>query len=300
MLKKFVIMAIACSLIHAGQLRAELVIGVTSARNLISFDTATPGTIISSTAITGLQDAFEAVNSIDFRPGTGIIYALGNAPGSIYRLYTLNATTGVATKVGADITGLITGSFQGLDFNPVVDLLRITTDSDQNFRFNPNTGAMVAQDANLAYAAGDSGAGQNPNIVGSAYINNVPSSAATTLFNIDSNRDVLTTQIPPNNGTLNTVGALGVDFQNFTGFDVSGATGTAFASTTNPGAPTLSNLYTINLATGAASLVGQIGSNLVLNDIAIVSAVPEPSSLALLSIGSVAWLKFRRRRTNNA
>ncbi len=297
MKKQSLLLAIVLALSFTYQARAELVFGVTSARTLISFDHTTPGTIVSSVAITGLQDAFEAINSIDFRPANGLLYALGNAPGSIYRLYTLNTTTGVASKIGSDITGTIGGTFQGMDFNPVVDLIRIVTDTDQNFRFNPNTAALVGTDTNLAYAAGDAGAGSNPNVVGSAYINNVAGAATTTLFNIDSNRDVLVSQVPPNNGLLNSIGALGVDFQNFVGFDVSGSSGLAFASTVNAGAPTLTNFYTVNLASGAASLVGQIGSNLVVNDIAArVVAVPEPSSLALISVAGLALTRFRRKR----
>jgi hypothetical protein len=280
--------------------QADVIFAVTSARELISFDSATPGTISTSTAITGLQDQFEAVNAIDFRPANGSLYALGNAPGSIYRLYTLNTTTGVATKIGSDITG-ITGSFMGFDFNPTVDLIRIVTDSDQNFRFNPNTGALTSSDSVLAYAAGDANAGQNPNIVGSAYTNNFAGAATTTLFNIDSNRDVLVTQVPPNNGTLNTVGALGVDFQSFTGFDVT-SSGTAFATTTNA-TLTGTNLYTINLGTGAATLVGAIGNGVVINDFSVgITAVPEPSSIALMmgAFGFAILIPYRLRKNANS
>ncbi|HUP79973.1 MAG TPA: DUF4394 domain-containing protein [Pirellula sp.] len=282
------LLSIVLSLAILSQANAELISAVTSARSLISFDSATPGTIISSLGITGFQDVNEGLNDIDYRPSNGVLYVMGNAPGSIYRLYTMNTATAVLSKVGADITGL-TGTFKGFDFNPVADLLRITTDSDQNFRFNASTGLLAGTDTNLAYAAGDSGAGVNPNIVGSAYNNNVAGAATTTLFNIDSGRDVLVQQNPPNNGTLITVGALGVDFQNFTGFDISGQTGTAYATTTNA-ALTLTNLYTINLATGTSTLVGQVGSNLVINDFS-VRAVPEPSSLALLSISALAFVR---------
>jgi Domain of unknown function (DUF4394) len=279
--------------------RAELILAVTSARNLVTFDSASPGTILSSVAITGTQDLFESISSIDFRPSTGALYALGNAPGSIYRLYTLNATTGALTKVGADISGTIGGSFQGFDFDPSLDVLRIITESDQNFRFNPTTGALISTDSNLAYAAGDSGAGANPNVVGSAYNNNIAGAATTTLFNIDSARDALVIQNPPNNGTLTTVGFLGVDFQNFVGFEVSGASGAAYATSVNSGL-TQTNLYSINLTTGAASPLGQVGNNLVINDIAVsFVAVPEPSSFTLLSICAMLIVGASRNRSTS-
>lgn len=298
MVKLLPVMAFTVSLLVSSRANAELVFAITSGRNLITFDSATPGTIASSVSITGTQDLFEGINSIDFRPSNGVLYALGNAPGGIYRLYTLNRTNGALTKVGADITGTIGGTFQGFDFNPVADLLRVVTDTDQNFRFNATTGALVGTDTALAYAAGDSGAGTNPNIVGSAYNNNVAGAATTTLFNIDSGRDVLVTQVPPNNGTLNTIGALGVNFQNFVGFDISGTSGAAFATTTDAGL-SLTNFFSVNLTTGAATLVGQIGNGLVINDFA-VNAVPEPSSVLLLSLSSLAIAGFYRNRRRSS
>ena len=68
---------------------------------------------------------------------------------------------------------------------------------------------------------------------------------------------------PPNNGTLNTVGALGFNTSDLVGFDISGASGVAFASLTTP-AGNFSQLFTINLATGAATLVGNIGGGIPL------------------------------------
>ena len=73
-----------------GLISFGLVYAVTTANNLISFDIATPGTLQSNVAITGLQ-AGENVLGIDFRPVfTKQLYALG----STSRLYTINLTTG--------------------------------------------------------------------------------------------------------------------------------------------------------------------------------------------------------------
>ena len=85
---------------------------------------------------------------------------------------------------------------------------------------NPVTGALAATDPNLAYAAGDSNAGANPNVVGSAYTNSFSGTLTTTLYNIDSALDILVTQNPPNNGRLNTVGSLGFNTTNQVGFDI--------------------------------------------------------------------------------
>jgi hypothetical protein len=132
-------------------------------------------------------------------------------------------------------------------------------------------------DGTLAFAAGDPNAGQNPNIVGSAYTNNFAGSTATTLYGIDSNLNALVTQgtavgvtpvVSPNTGQLFTVGSLGVTTTSMVGFDIAPVTNAAFASLTPPGSMT-SNLYTINLTTGAATLVGPIGARGLIRDIAL-------------------------------
>ena len=70
----------------------------------------------------------------------------------------------------------------------------MVSDAGQNLRLNPNNGAVAGVDTALAFAAGDANAGQNPNLVGSAYTNNFAGSTSTTLYGIDSNRDALVTQ----------------------------------------------------------------------------------------------------------
>ena len=67
-------------------------------------------------------------------------------------------------------------------------------------------------------------------------------------------------------------GSLGVNSDDRIGFDIaySSSGNIAFASLT---VSNITRLYTINLATGAATLVGTIGGGLVLTDIAVVSDV---------------------------
>jgi Domain of unknown function (DUF4394) len=289
MKKYLALLSIAFSFV-CNRAEAELVYAVTVFQELISFDSATPGSLLASpTAITGFTTpGGEALAGIDFRPATGQLYGLSNVPGSIYRLYTINPSTAVATQIGSDITTL-SATFLGFDFNPVADRIRITTDADQNLRYNPDTGLIAATDGTIAYAAGDPNFGANPNIVGSAYSNNFAGAASTTLFNIDSTLDILTTQNPPNNGTQNTIGALGVNFSNTVGLDISPA-GNAFATSGDP-ANFATDFYRINLTSGAATLVGQLPAGVLLRDIAVV---PEPSSLGLVLIASVVLVSRRR------
>ena len=224
---------------------AERIFVLTSANRLITIDSAEPGTAITTVPITGLGSG-ESLVGIDFRPGTGGLYGVGDGS----RLYSIDQNTGVATAVGAAGAFSIFGSSFGVDFNPTADRLRVVSASDQNLRINPNNGTLAATDPLLSYAATDPNNGSNANVVGSAYSNNFAGAGATVLYGIDSNLDILVVQDPPNNGTLNTVGALGVDTADEVGFDVSPTTGVAFASLTIGGVP---KLHSINLRTGAAT-----------------------------------------------
>jgi hypothetical protein len=207
----------------------------------------------------------------------------------------------VATQVGSSGAFTLSGTSFGFDFNPMADRIRVVSDLDQNLRLNPDTGALVAVDTPLAYAAGDTNAGKNPTIVAAAYTNNFqPSPRATpgtTLFVLDSDLNILATQDPPNAGILNTIGAAGNPAL-ISGFDISGATGTAFASWASP---TTGNdlFFMLNLTTGAPTNLGTIGSGqLGIVDISVnpVNPVPEPSTLSLLAVAAgAAWLVRRRR-----
>ena len=149
-------------------------------------------------------------------------------------------------------------------------------------------------DTQLAYAAGDPNFGSTPNIVAAGYTNSFAGTLTTTLFNIDIGRGVLTTQNPPNNGTLNTVGSLGVSSTNQVGFDILPFAGTAFASFTAVSGA--SSLYTINLATGSATLVGAIGNGQSITGLAAVADSPEPGTVSLVLSGMAALAFFRRKR----
>ena len=246
---------------------AEPIVGVTSTNVLLFFDSATPGTT-SSVTVTGLVGG-DKILAIDRRPVNGALYALGSGS----RLYSINTATGAATQVGSDGAFTLSGTAFGFDFNPTVDRIRVTSNIGQDLRLNPNDGTLTATDIALAYGAADVNFGRAPSVVGSAYTNNFSGAATTTLFDIDSGLDLLAIQNPPNNGTLNTVGALGFNTSNLVGFDISGLSALAFASLTSP-TGSASQLFTVNLGTGAATLVGTIGSGFLVSDIAVSVASP--------------------------
>ena len=237
--------------------------GLTPTNRIVGFSLSNPSNVISDLPVTGLQQG-ESLLGIDFRPANGLLYGVGSSN----RLYTVNPRTGEASQVGSGQFAVpLTPGAAGFDFNPTVDRIRFVNQAGQNARLNPDTGAIVdfdtlaggiQLDANLAYRAGDTNFGSSPAAVGAAYVNNFAGGTSTTLFVIDSNLDVLVRQDPPNNGVLNTIGSLGVDAGTVLGFDVRSVGGneTALAAIDVGG---VSSLYNINLTTGQASIVGQIG-----------------------------------------
>jgi hypothetical protein len=243
---------------------------VTVDNTLLNFNPGTPGVINSARFISGLASG-ENIIGIDFRPANGQLYGVSNTS----RVFIINPTNGIATPVGTTpFNPALSGTSFSFDFNPVPDRIRIVSDTGQNLRLNPNNGAVAGVDGTVAYAASDANAGQDPNVVASAYTNNFAGSASTTLYGIDSNLDTLVTQgsigsspISPNTGQLFTVGKLDVDTNSLVGFDIAPVSNAAFASLTSDSAGA-SQLYTINLATGAASLIGAIGGGQLISDIA--------------------------------
>lgn len=247
-------------------LQGKSIYGVDAANNLINFGSGNPGTVVRKTAITGMQ-AGETILGLDVRPSDKKLYALG----STSRVYTVDTTSAAATLVGTGaFTPVLTGASFGFDFNPQADRLRIHTDARQDLRLNLTVSPIVAlRDSTLAFTAGDANVAQTPNVVATAYTNNVAMAPSTVLFAIDSNLDILVRLQTPNNGQLTTIGALGVNTNQFTGFDIFGSNDTAYASlTTSANGP--SALYSVNLTTGAATLIGNIGNSSPLSGIAVM------------------------------
>jgi hypothetical protein len=186
------------------------------------------------------------------RPANGQLYGVG----STNQVYVINPRTGAATPVGMPFSPALFG-IAGVDFNPVVDRLRILTTSGQNLRINPDTGAVVSVDGALAYDAMDDNAPFRANVTHAAYTNSVAGAASTVLNDIDAALDVLAVQSPPNDGTLGTVGRLRVDTDGTGGFDIA-ADGVALAALRRWGADS-SRLWCVDLGTGSIRSVGQIG-----------------------------------------
>lgn len=256
--------------------QAPLVIGLTDDARLVSFAPLTPNTLAATVTVTGLA-AGETLLGIDVRPKDRLLYAVSSAG----KIYTIDPATGVATTKAtlaadaADTTlpfTAIAGTAFAVDFNPVADRIRVISNTGQSLRINADTGATTTDGAINA-------AGMTPLVTAAAYTNSFAGTTTTTLLDIETGADTLSLQNPPNDGTLTTVGALGVNVEGDAGFDIAGgANGLALAAlrTSAGGA---SSLYRVNLTSGAAVLVNgtgnpalsQVGSAATgLRDIAII------------------------------
>ena len=205
---------------------------------------------VTRIGVKGLQSG-ENLLGIDYRPNTGQLFGVGSSS----RLYSINAVTGAATQVGTGQFAVpLSGTSFGVDFNPVADRLRVVSDAGQNLRLNPDTGAIVDGDAVTAGIQADGNLnGATTSLVATAYTNSFKGTTATAEFGINAATDQLFSQNPFNAGTQTLVGALGVDFGSNTGLDITFSNGVnqAFAASNT-------SLYSINLTTGAATLVGSV------------------------------------------
>lgn len=263
---------------------AELVYGLTDNNDLVTWDSGDSTNLLSGVAVWGMQQN-ESLRGIDFRPATGQLYAVG----SYNNLYTVDVNTGQATQVGSGpFAPSANGSSFGFDFNPVIDRIRYVSDANQNLVLNPNDGTSTLV-TSLFFGAGDMNEGVDPSVVGSAYTNSFMGATSTQLYGIDSELDILVTQAN-SAGTLMTVGSLGVDINDTLSFDISGSSGFAFA-TMQLSDMSSSTFWMIDLSTGSATMLGEIGGGGVITSMAVT---PAPASLGLLGLGGA--MMGRRRR----
>lgn len=247
--------------ISASSAFAAPALGLVGDKTLVMFDTDKPA--VTKTMEVGGVDK---LLGIDFRPGNKTVVGVT----ADHRIVTIDRASGNATEVAKmDKMLELTDAPVVVDFNPMADRLRFMTGTT-NHRVHPDTGAVTV-DGTLAFEDGDMHKGETPNIVAASYINSIGKPEKTAMYNIDATIGALIQQTKPNDGTLKAIGKLGIkDMPATYAFDIQGINGgqnTAYLLTSKI-------LYTVDLATGAATEVGAVeGLDGEVRDIAILPAM---------------------------
>lgn len=302
----------AIAALPAGANAATAFYGVTSDNRLAEFQSDNTAQVPSK-PLRGLG-ADERVVGLDVRPADWRLYALTNKS----RIVVINPRNGQVRYVGNDpINPALTGDRAGFDFNPTVDAIRVETNAGQNLRIDPSTGQLVRKtvttpapttpdpttpttpapttpttepgtpDGALKYAAGDPGAGTTPKITATAYTNSFPIGNTTELFVLDSARNTLVKQDPPNDGTLKTVGGLGTTGEPIA-FDIA-ENNAGYAAIQRTAGSSNIGLYRVNLQSGAATPAGSvytIGTSQPLVALAAAGDISDDNTDPKLSVSS--------------
>ncbi|WP_426059452.1 DUF4394 domain-containing protein [Hymenobacter sp. B1770] len=273
---------------------------------LITIDPTTGASnTLAPVAISGITTG-QILIGIDFRPANKVLYALGYdgaTTGNNAQLYTLSPVTNAVTKVGNPLRLELGNSTNrmGFEFNPLADHIRVTSTNGANYRLASATGALLAKDSPLAYA-GESPAA--PAVSAVAYTNSYAGSRATTLYALDYRNGLLSVLSSPDGGTLTAPVAMSVIVSSGTyGIGEPDAMGldiyfnptsrenigylTEVTALRNGGRS--SNLYRLNLTTGAATLLGNTVPavyNFEIRDVAVAlpTVVPLPVELVRFQV----------------
>jgi hypothetical protein len=254
-----------------------------------------------------------------------LMYGLssGGTPGTSSTVYRIDTTTGAATPV-VNLTGTAYTSLVDISFlNGILYATDVNVGGAFGFSFgtiNLTTGAYTKinnqggsqnwqglaaiASQNLLYTVDlDSSGEQLLSVTPSGIIHTIGptnsdigdlayDSTDNILYGINSSSDTLVT-IDPSTGNTTTVGALGNLSPAFLypGLGWDGNSDTLYLNVgyTN-------NFYSVNRSTGAATLIGGNGTTDIIDGLADIQAVPEPTSvLLLMTVLLGAGHKIRRR-----
>ncbi len=243
---------------------------VTSAGRLMHFDRVQPGRFTLSVDLAGLP-AGDKVVALDMRPTNGKLYGLTRSA----KLYTIDPMTGAATLASAlvadpaDATSPfagLSGSDFGIDFNPITDRLRLTSNLGQNLRIDVDTGRVITDPAITGQTTGYAAISHN---------NNIAASCRTRLYAIDPGGNRFVTQ-SPNEGTTEGAGGLRLTATGTAGFDIytdAMDKDVAYAALVVDGQ---TGMYKIDLGTGEATAVRRK-----------VSPLPAGESMTAFALGTL-------------
>ncbi len=223
-----------------------------AANTLLQFSSNKPRKLRAK-YITGLPEGV-SIKGIDFRPASGDLYALG----SNKVVYRLNPRTAIAVPEGPSfdrVPSILNGDNMGLDFNPTVDKIRVTSDARDNLRLNPDDGTLLSVDTKLTPA--------DVQVVGSAYTNSSFTAIRPTMtelyaYDVSGDMDRLWIQRPANAGTLIMPVSTGLRLRGTLGFDIAGINNVGWVAGQKMGRPG-SRLFRLDLSSGQTRELGRIG-----------------------------------------
>lgn len=244
----------------------QLAYGLSSDGKLVTFGMGNPDASYVKQSITGLGT--DTLVDLDMRNTDNMLYGFASS-GKVYKISpvngaaTLDSTIANATVVAAD-------------FNPMANRLRVIGTNGKNYRHTvtatpvpPTTG--TTDDGSYTNADGTT----NVNLVAAAYTNSFDNSGTgaivpgttTALYTIDGSADTLIMNtVGPQFNTLVTVGKLNVDVMaGMTGFDIAGANSAYLSSVSGND----TNLYTVNLTSGATTALSVKLSGIKLKSLAL-------------------------------
>ncbi|MGM9321768.1 DUF4394 domain-containing protein [Deinococcus aquaticus] len=242
----------------------QLAYGLSNDGKLVTFGLGNPDASYVKTDITGLGT--DTLVDLDVRNTDGLLYGV-TASGKIYKISTENGAATVDSTIA-------NATVVAVDFNPFANRLRVIGTNDTNFRHTLGSTNTTADGTFAPYPTGDTNAGTSPNLVAAAYTNSFNDTgrtapATTALFTIDADLDILVAHPPvgtPQFNIVNTVGKLNVDVMaGMTGFDIAGANNAYLSSVSGND----TNLYTVNLTSGAATALSGKLTGVKLKSIAL-------------------------------
>lgn len=238
-MKPYIAALVAGTAFAASPTLADTALGLTGDKTLVMIDT-------TSAQASGMVEV-QGVNrllGIDWRASNGTVVGVTDDQ----RIVTIDPATGATTELSTMSVPLPDlGMPVAVDVNPAADRLRVMTGT-VNHRLNMETGEAMA-DGELHFDASDAANGTAPMVVATAYTNSMGKPESTAMFNIDAGLSAILRQAPPNDGTLKTVGPLGVTLDGMIGWDVQ----TKADGTNTAWLAAMGGLHTVDLETGAVT-----------------------------------------------
>ena len=200
----------------------------------------------------GALDPLETVLDIDYRNSEGALYALTKT-GTKGRIIRIDPTSGNFTRIstlvsdGTPTNMSLPATSYTIDFNPVVDRLRIIGNDGSNWRTDVSTGDTLVDTPTTVTT-----------LSGAAYEDTFSAlGRGTRLFTLDAVSDKLYLQTPPNDGIQTAAKPLlgSTNVASIDGYDINPANNAGLAMMTVAG---VQRVYAINPAasSNAATLVG--------------------------------------------